>query len=113
MSESILYAGKPLPESWEEIDTKTQDLLIEWYNTRKEDLNCHDLRLLAALYHDGKIEFGKCIECGMTCFRASPESWDEFQGTGVGMVEGIYGTEDTYCGDCAGEIMGKARDIGL
>jgi len=113
MSEIILLTGEPLPESWEEIDSETQDLLIEWYNTREEDLNYHDLKLLADLHHDRRIEFGVCSECGEKCVEANPESWNEFQGVGVGMVDGIYGTEDTFCGTCAIVIRDKANDIGL
>lgn len=113
MSGFILHNGMPNPRKWDEIDVTTQELLIKWYNTREKDLDAHDLHILADLYHSGNIHFAECIDCGMTCFTVYPENWDEFQGTGVSMIEGIYYGKSTFCGECYCEIRNKAEEAGV
>lgn len=98
------------PELWSEVRNDIKDLLIEWYNTQEEDLDAADRLMLAKLHEEGKIQFSECEQCGETCFDAQPDNWDDFQGTGVGMQQGIYGD---FCGSCASEIMEKAKRTDL
>jgi len=109
----ILQRGEDdphMPAEWIEIAEDQRELLLEWYNTREEDIDAEDLKRLAALYQAGQIAFATCDECGGTCYDATPDDWGHFQGTGVGMVEGIYGD---FCGQCAQEIVEKAKRTGL
>lgn len=102
-----------LSQEWDAIDETTQERLFEWYNVRERDLTTHDLKILADLHHSGNIRFGECVGCGMTCYEAHPKSWDEFQGTGVGMMDGIYHGTATFCGECYIKIRDKAEEAGV
>jgi len=110
MSEICLTTGETNPEEWEDIDSDTQDLLVEWYNIREKDLSRDDLELLAELFQKGNIEIIECPECGTTCYEANPDNWGDFQGTGVGMEDGIFGG---HCGDCYTQAEEKAKEMGI
>jgi hypothetical protein len=99
-----------MPEAWENLSSDTQDNLIKWYNVCEEDLDADDLEKLADLYNKDQIRFDECFKCGMTCYEANPDDWGEFQGTGVGMEEGIFGEA---CGDCMTKIRDEAERANL
>jgi len=107
----VLSNGEENPEDWELIDSETQDNLIEWFNIREEDIEAHELQLLADLHCSGNICFINCHECGYVAFEATPEDWDNFQGTGCGMKQGIF--NGTLCGDCYVEFKEKAEAYGI
>lgn len=54
--------------------------LIEWYNTREEDLDQEDLDRLFTLVESGQFRAWDCPSCGERCYLGEPDDWGDFQG---------------------------------
>ena len=79
----------------EAIPTEDAAAIIRWFNTRIQDLDQEDARLLISLFEDGRFTHFQCGHCNAEVNHGDPECWDEFQGV----------MQDEYlgglCGECA------------
>lgn len=64
------------PRKWREMDAERQEALIEWYNTRAEDITAEDLEILA----DVRFRYWHCPVCHDFVMEGDPEHWGGFQG---------------------------------
>ena len=83
-------------ENWDELDSETQENLIEWFNI--SDPSDDDKELLAQLQNDGKFTAFTC-ECGETILAGQPDDWGNFQGVNQSEYHG------ELCSDCYQEYL--------
>lgn len=68
------------PAFWDELDSDTQDALIEWYNVREDDFEFDDYERLYNLHEDGKFTHYNCGYCEEKVYYGEPDNWADFQG---------------------------------
>lgn len=82
---------------WDEIESDTQDALIDWYNL--VDVSAEEREMLAELHLAGNFHHFECAECNTSVHAGQPDDWGQFQG--------VY--QDEYigelCADCAGVYL--------
>ena len=98
---------KIMVAQWDEIDSDTQEALIEWYNVSAKHIRAKDRSLLAQLHADGNFSHWLCPECNTSILVGSPDNWDNFQG--------VWQSEHLgdLCADCGGLYQRLQEYAGL